>query len=164
MKLVDKTAEAHRVREAEVRDSLRRRTASEEKEVQVNWGSASGDLGHKLALARSMLGKGDRVRVVFAPKQGEKKDKTTAEMKQDIIQSYEGPLGEVGKRWREDAVKGKMVTCYWNPEGKVKEEVKAKVIEGEVEKKKEKEEKKEARRRKDDERRKAAEERKGQEG
>ena len=164
MKLVDKTAEAHRAREAGVRDSLRRRTASEDKEVQVHWGSASGDLAHKLALARSMLERGDRVRLVFAPKQGEKKDKTNAEMKQGIMQSFERPLEEVGKRSREDAVKGKMVICYWDPEGKVKEEVKAKIIEGEVEKRKEKEEKREARRRKDEERRQAAEERKRQEG
>jgi len=52
-----------------------------------------------------------------------------------------------------------MVICFWEAEGSVKEVVKAKVLEGEVEKRKEKEERKEARRKKDKERRQLAEER-----
>lgn len=162
VKLVDKAIEAARTREAEARESIRRRTAAEEKEVQVSWGSASGDIGHKIALAKSLLERGDRVKLLFAPRQGERKDKTTPEAKKGIVQDFEEALEEVGRRWKEDTVKGKMVTCFWEAEGSVKEVVKAKVIEGEVEKRREREEKKEARRKKDEERRLRGEERKKQ--
>ena len=162
VKLLDRTAEAQRARESDARDSLRRRTAADEKEVQLHWGSASGDLAHKVAQARSLLERGDRVRLILAPKQGERQDKTTTARKQEIVRDVEGQLGEVGKKWKEDTVKGKMVVLFWEAEGSVKEVVKAKVLEGEVEKRREKEEKKEARRRKDEERRMAAEEKKRQ--
>ena len=161
VKLLDKQVEAARSREAEARESIRKRTAAEEKEVQISWGTASGDVQHKVALAKSLLERGDRVKLVFAPRQGgERRDKTTVSDKQGMLNEFEGVLGEVGKKWKEDTIKGKMVACFWEAEGSVKEVVKAKVIEGEVEKRKDKEERRESRRKKDEERRRAAEERK----
>lgn len=162
VKLIDKSLEAQRSREAHARESIRQRTVAEEKEVQVSWGSASGDLGHKIALARSLLEKGDRVRLVFAPRQGGKRDKTGEDVKERILRDFEEALMEVGKKWKEDTEKGKMVSCFWEAEGAVKEVVKAKVMKGEVEKRMEKEERREARRKKDEQRRLKGEERKKQ--
>ncbi|KAG6333083.1 hypothetical protein ID866_6007 [Astraeus odoratus] len=41
------------------------------KEIQLTWGTASGDISHKLAKARSHLEKGCKVDVVFAPRKGQ---------------------------------------------------------------------------------------------
>jgi len=121
--------------------------------VQITWGAAAADLTHKMTQAKSLLEKGDRVRIVFAPRQGERKDRTTGEVKAGIVRSFEEGLGEVGKKWKEDSIKGKMVMCFWEAEGAVKEVVKAKVMEVEVEMR-------EKRRMKDEKRRRVGEERK----
>jgi len=160
VKLLDQSVEAARAREADARESIRRRTAAEEKEVQITWGAAAADLTHKMTQAKSLLEKGDRVKIVFAPRQGEGKDRTTGEVKAGIVRSFEEGLGEVGKKWKEDSIKGKMVMCFWEAEGAVKEVVKAKVMEVEVEMRREKADKREKRRMKDEKRRRVGEERK----
>ena len=163
VKLLDKVEEYRKTRESEAKATLRKRTAAEEKEVQISWASASGDVAHKIDQARTIIERGDRVRLVFAPRaSGPNRDKISEAKKTEMVKEFEGALGEVGKKWKENEAKGKVMACFWEPEGTVREEVKAKVIEDEAGKKKERDERKESRRRKDEERRRQAEEKRVQ--
>ncbi|WVR04507.1 hypothetical protein IAU60_001511 [Kwoniella sp. DSM 27419] len=155
VKLVDKVEERKKEREAEEKAKVKKRMAMEEKEVQVSWQSAKGDLDHKLGLAKSLLEKGDRVQVVFANR---KRGEAVAETKRaQITASFDEVLGQVGKKWKEDDRSKGLWVLYYNPLESTRNEVQNKVKEQENAKRKEKEEKKEARRRKEEERRLKAE-------
>jgi hypothetical protein len=122
----------------------------EEKEVQVSWASASGDLKHKCAQARGILEKGDRATVIYAAKAGS--DKVSQGVQGEITAMFERELEEVAVRWKEDEKSKATWIQFWGPMAKVREERRAKVEEEEVGKKKERDEKKEARRKKEEER------------
>lgn len=129
---------------------MNRKTAIEEKEVQVSWASAIGDLKHKAALAKGILERGDRATIICAPKAGS--DKVSTEHQVEITMMFEKELEDVGIRWKDDEKSKGTWIQFWGPVAKVREERKAKVQEEEVGKKKEKEEKKAARRKKEEDR------------
>ncbi|EAL20718.1 hypothetical protein CNBE0830 [Cryptococcus deneoformans B-3501A] len=146
VKLVSKAEERDREKEKEEKSKVKRKISMEEKEVQVSWQSAKGDLGHKLEMAKGILEKGDRVQVVFANRR----------------RAEPGILEEVGKKWKEDDKNRGLWVLYYNPLDSVRQEVEKKVLEAEQAKKEEKEkakqEKLEARRKKEERRRQRAEE------
>ncbi|WVQ97912.1 hypothetical protein IAU59_005029 [Kwoniella sp. CBS 9459] len=155
VKLVDKNEERRTEREREEKAKLKKKMAMEEKEVQVSWQSASGDIKHKLDLAKSLLEKGDRVQVVFANrKRGEN---VPDPKKNEIIASFDEVLGAVGNKWKDDSRSKGLWVLYYNPLDSTRSQVQSKVRQAENDKRKEKEEKKEARRRKEEERRAKAE-------
>jgi translation initiation factor IF-3 len=150
VKLLNKEDIRQKVRKAEVKAKLNRKSAVEEKEVQVSWASASGDLKHKCAQARGILEKGDRATVIYAAKAGS--DKVSQGVQGEITAMFERELEEVAVRWKEDEKSKATWIQFWGPMAKVREERRAKVEEEEVGKKKERDEKKEARRKKEEER------------
>ncbi|WVF69867.1 hypothetical protein IAT40_004648 [Kwoniella sp. CBS 6097] len=155
VKLVDKIEERRKERESEEKAKLKKKMAMEEKEVQVSWQSAQGDIKHKLDLAKSLLEKGDRVQVVFANR---KRGETVPDPKKnEIIASFDEVLGEVGNKWKDDSISKGLWVLYYNPLESTRSQVQNKVRQAENDKRKEKEEKKEARRRKEEERRAKAE-------
>ena len=160
VRLLDIEAERQKERDAAVAAKLRRKTALEDKEIQVSWSSASGDLAHKLALARGILERGDRVELVCAPRAGNR-DKIALSRQEEVFDSF-ASLEDVGVKWKEDEKKAKVWIAYWRPREALRNELRAKVVEGGLQKRQEKEEKKAARRRKEEERaRKAVERRSG---
>lgn len=155
VKLLNKEDERAKLREAETKDRVRRKFAIEEKEVQVSWNSAVGDLRHKLDIARGILEKGDRVQLVFAPRSGGGGgggNEVGQGRKDEIIRMFEEGLSGVGGKWREDERTRLTVVCYWQAKDAVRNERRKQVLEAEEEKRKEKEERREARRRKQEER------------
>ncbi|KAK1922684.1 hypothetical protein DB88DRAFT_495959 [Papiliotrema laurentii] len=141
-------------------EATRKKIAASEKEVQVPWSAADGDLQRKLDLAREVLGHGDRVTIVFAPKAGGQNKKIDRGRMQEVVQVFEGALDAVGVKWRADEVTPKVRTLYYDPKGDVRKDAERRLNEHTREQKKASEEKKEARRRKDEERRRKSEERK----
>ncbi|WWC67759.1 uncharacterized protein I206_101671 [Kwoniella pini CBS 10737] len=155
VKLINKVEERQKERESEEKARLKKRMSIEEKEVQISWQSAQGDLLHKLNLAKSLLEKGDRVQVVFANrKRGENIGENK---KQEIISTFHEELEQIGKKWKDDEIKGSIHVLFYNPLETTRNQVQNKVKDQENAKRKEKEEKKEARRRKEEERRAKAE-------
>jgi hypothetical protein len=183
VRILDNAVEKEKARHLEARLKLTRKAAAEDKEVQVSWGSAVGDLKHKASLARGILERGDRATIIFAAKSGGAGISftgTTADgaagssatgvggggggvsvkrdQKERVIQVIEEALSEVGVKWANDEVRKGALVQRWQPEKKVRAERRQKVQNEEVEKRRDKEEKKEARRKKEEERRKRAEE------
>lgn len=160
VKLVNKAQERDRAKEKGEKSKVKRKISMEEKEVQVSWQSAKGDLGHKLEMAKGILEKGDRVQVVFANRR--RAEPINERQKEEIVAMFEGTLEEVGKKWKEDDKNRGLWVLYYNPLDSVRQEVEKKVLEAERAKKKEKEEAKqeklEARRKKEERRRQRAEE------
>ncbi|WWC59268.1 uncharacterized protein I303_101818 [Kwoniella dejecticola CBS 10117] len=155
VKLINKLEERKKERESEEKARLKKRMSIEEKEVQISWQSAQGDLLHKLNLAKTLLEKGDRVQVVFANR---KRGENVGESKKnEIIGTFHEELEQVGKKWKDDETKGNIHVLYYNPLETTRNQVQNKVKDQENAKRKEKEEKKEARRRKEEERRAKAE-------
>ncbi|WRT64959.1 uncharacterized protein IL334_001900 [Kwoniella shivajii] len=156
VKLINKVEERKKERESEEKIRLKKRMSIEEKEVQVSWQSAKGDLSHKLELAKSLLEKGDRVQIVFANRK--KSESISDPKKQEIISSFDTELdGVVGKKWKDDDKNKGLWILYYNPLESTRNQVQSKVKDQELAKRKEKEEKKEARRKKEEERRLKAE-------
>ncbi len=54
-------------------------------EIQISWESAEGDVKHKIARAKSVLEDGDRVKLVFAHKQGSEMSKLSGKSLQATI-------------------------------------------------------------------------------
>jgi translation initiation factor IF-3 len=157
VKLVNLEEERIKLREAEAKDKLRRKAAAEEKEIQISWASADGDIAHKIDLARSIVEKGDRVQLVFAPRSGGGQAAEVSKSRKDeLVSLFEEKLGEVGTKWRDDERTKSTLLEYWQATEEVRVEKKQKLTEKEMEKRKEKDEKKEARRRKEEERRRKA--------
>lgn len=169
VRILDNAAEREKARHAEARLKLTRKAAAEDKEVQVSWGSAVGDLKHKAALARGILERGDRATIIFAAKSGgagisytgtgeEGAAPAKREQKERVIAVFEEALEDIGMKWTDDEVRKGALVQRWQPEKKVRAEIRQKVQNEEVEKKRDKEEKKEARRKKEVERKRRAEE------
>lgn len=181
VRILDNAAEKEKARHAEARLKMTRKAAAEDKEVQVSWASAVGDLKHKAAVARGILEKGDRATIIFAAKSGGAGvsftggaagddasaasgggegggSKTSRDQKARVVAVIEEALEDVGVKWTEDEVRKGALVQRWQPEKKLRAERRQKVQNEEVEKKRDKEEKKEARRKKEEERKKRAEE------
>lgn len=157
VKLLSREEERAKQRLAEAKERLRRKAAAEQKEVQISWGSADGDVMHKVDIARTILERGDRVQLVFAPRSGGgQAAEVGKQRKEELVTLFREALADVGMKWREDEVTKTTVVEYWQAQEGVRVEKRQKMTEKEVEKKKEKEEKKEARRRKEEERRRKA--------
>jgi translation initiation factor IF-3 len=82
----------------------------QQKEVQLTWGVADGDLSHKLNKVRQELEKGNKVDLVFAPKAGTKAPSPVA--RQGRMESAMRMLGDVAKEWKERETKGLVVVIF----------------------------------------------------
>ncbi|TXT09113.1 hypothetical protein VHUM_02587 [Vanrija humicola] len=160
VKIINIEEDKARQREYEARVRLSRRMAIEDKELQVPWHAAVGDLQHKAATARSLIEKGDRVQLVFARRAGGSKTRWVSdEEKEQIVALFADTLSPVATRWKPDDRSRKAIwVSYWQPLESIRTEVRQKVLEGIVDKRKEAIDKKEERRlREQEKRRKAAE-------
>jgi translation initiation factor IF-3 len=85
-------------RRAKENRARRKANRMEQKEVQMTWGVAPGDLIHKLMKVRRELEKGNRVELVYAPK----KDQTlpTRREMEDKVQETVDLLADAGQEWR----------------------------------------------------------------
>jgi hypothetical protein len=152
VKLVDLAVEAEKAKLLEIKLKMNRKTAFEEKEVQISWASADGDLQHKLDIAKGFLERGDRVNLVFAPKASGSPAEVSQARKEEMISFFEEGMQEHGVTWRERETTKTTDVIYWQAKSDIMKEKKVKVSEAELEKKRLKEEKKEARRKKEEER------------
>ncbi|KAL7421094.1 hypothetical protein Q5752_003978 [Cryptotrichosporon argae] len=156
VRVLDLKDESAKSRAHETKLKLSRRLAPEDKEVQVSWGAAGGDLAHKAAAARDALARGDRVTLIFAPRAGQ--PEPAPRRRAEIVKMFEDALEHVGQRWRDDEAKGAMLVGKWKSKDEGSVDRKKKVVDGQAEKKKAKQEEKEARRKKEEERARKAEE------
>jgi translation initiation factor IF-3 len=152
VKLIDRAEEAEKAKLLEIKLKMNRKTAFEEKEVQISWASADGDLQHKLDVAKGFLERGDRVNLVFAPKASGTPTEISQSRKEDMIAFFESGMQEYGTTWRDRETTKTTDVIYWQAKSDIMKEKKVKVSEAELEKKRLKDEKKEARRRKEEER------------
>jgi hypothetical protein len=155
-------------REAQMKDKAahdkakkRRARAMETSEVQVSWESATGDLEHKVAVAKAILERGDRLELVFAHKKGAAQHTLLSgskleAAKQAALSMFAHELEGISIKWKEDLVTPKMTAMFYEPSRELRQEALKKVEEAEEEKAREKEKKKEERRRKEEERLKRA--------
>jgi len=109
VKVVDKKASYSRMKEQKARKKDEAKTR-EEKEVQMTWGVASGDLQHKLKKARQELQKGNRVNLVFAPKKGQE-SLTPAQMAERVQETVD-LLADVGKEWKVREAQGRTAVIH----------------------------------------------------
>lgn len=157
VKLINLADEADKARALEVKLKLNRKTAFEDKEVQISWNSADGDLKHKLDIARGFLERGDRVHMVFAPKgTGAGVPDIAQARKDEMLAYFDRGMEDLGMRWRDELKTKTSVVVYWQASSQVRQEKKIKVNEAELAKRKLKDEKKEARRLKEEERKRKA--------
>ena len=155
VKVLDKEEERLRQLKAEQKARARRKLAPEEKEVQVSWTAADGDLRHKAELARQMLERGDRVQLAFAPRQGDTR-RIGEDAKEAVVRVFEEVLDGVGARWRDDMKTKTAWVCYYGPDEKIRKAVRSEVEEREIKRKMDKEERKEARRKREEDKLKRA--------
>jgi translation initiation factor IF-3 len=77
---------------------LQAKQSIEEKEIQMTWGVARGDLAHKLNKVIEELRKGNRVELVFAPKKGQVvPTPRNMDMRVEEILDL---IKDVGKEWK----------------------------------------------------------------
>lgn len=152
VKLVSLAEEAEKAKVLEVKLKMNRKIAFEEKEVQISWSSADGDLHHKLDIANSFLERGDRVQIVFAPKNSGSPSDISQARKNEMISLFEEGMEEYGVAWKDKETTKTAVVLHWQAKSEIRKEKKEKVSEAELEKRRLKEEKKEARRKKEEER------------
>ena len=81
-----------------------------EKEVQMTWGVAAGDLAHKLKKAREALEQGNLVSIVYAPKKGQPLPTKTAMAER--IQYTNELLSDVGQEWKATEAQGHTTVIY----------------------------------------------------
>jgi translation initiation factor IF-3 len=93
------------------------RIQSAEKEVQVPWTSADGDLARKIESAKDFLKKGDKVSVIFAPRVGgnDAKNNVKPARKSEIQRSFEAALSELASKIRDDEIRPRSTTVFWRP-------------------------------------------------
>lgn len=161
VKVLSRQEEKRKDLEQQAKAKIRRKTAAESKELQVSWSSAAGDLAHKLSAAQGVLERGDRLELVFAKRKGGGQEQPiSAKRQKEIINMFETGLKDLGHKWREDDERPSGVrVAFWDSKGEVRNQLKQKVLDSEVERRKEKEEKKEKRRAKEEERMRKAKER-----
>ncbi|ORX39260.1 hypothetical protein BD324DRAFT_649343 [Kockovaella imperatae] len=133
-----------RRREADLKTA--KKLQIQEKEVQISWSAADGDIQTKLSQAKNHLAKGDRVLLIFAPRQGSKK-RALPERMEHIVGLFDKGLEDTAEKWKDDEFKGRVVTSHWQPLKTVAAALKNKVLEQEDNKARSKDEKKEQRKR-----------------
>lgn len=161
VKLVEKREAQLKMKATEDKARKRRARAMETSELQVSWESARGDMEHKVALARGILERGDRLELVFAHKKGARGQGLLAGAKleaarQAALELFETELESVGKQWKDPLVTQSMTALYYEPSKDLRDEVIRRADEADDEKAREKERKKEERRKKEEERAKKA--------
>lgn len=161
VKIINNAEEQQKERERQEKIKLSRRLAVEDKELQMGWGAADGDVQHKIETARGLLEKGDRVHVVFALRAsaGGKKQRIPDERRMQILEMFEEGVADVATKWKEDEQSRGLWIQHWTPKSSIATEARAKLLEETVSKKKARDEKKEARRLKEEERLRKAKER-----
>ncbi|KZT27071.1 hypothetical protein NEOLEDRAFT_1089957 [Neolentinus lepideus HHB14362 ss-1] len=107
VKLIDKN-EARKKRLAERKQALLNKR--EEKEIQLTWKIANGDLLHKLKKVRQELEKGNRVDLVYAPKKGQVLP--SPEEKDDIVRDTLRILEDIGREWKPREQAPRMTVVY----------------------------------------------------
>lgn len=153
VKIINLEEEREAEREREARIKLGRRLSVEDKEVQVGWTAAEGDMSHKIQLAKSILEKGDRVHITFAMRAnsaGGARTYMPDDRKKEIVQRFTSELETVGKQWKDQERTGSLWICHWQPLPSVSSGLREKVVASEVDKKRARDEKKEARRLKEE--------------
>lgn len=161
VKIVNNVEEKQKEREREEKIRLSRRLAVDDKELQMGWGAADGDVQHKIDTAIELLKKGDRVHIVFALRasSGGKKQRIPDERKMQILEMFEEGVADVAKKWKEDEQSRGLWIQHWAPKDSVATEARAKLLVEGVEKRKARDERKEARKAKEEERLRKAKER-----
>lgn len=81
-----------------------------QKEIQLTWGVASGDLIHKLTKARKEVEKGCRVELVFAPKVNQQAP-SSAKMEARINETVE-KIADFAREWMPRKVEGGIAVLY----------------------------------------------------
>ncbi|BEI94601.1 uncharacterized protein CcaverHIS019_0701730 [Cutaneotrichosporon cavernicola] len=165
VKIVNNAEEKRKEREHDEKVRLSKRLAVDDKELQMGWGAADGDVLHKIDTAVDLLKKGDRVHIVFALRSnsGGKKQRIPDERKMKILEMFEEGVADVAKRWKDDEQSRGLWIQHWTPKESVITEARAKIVVGGVEKRKARDERKEARRLKEEERARKSKERQAQE-
>ncbi|KAJ3553954.1 hypothetical protein NM688_g3348 [Phlebia brevispora] len=97
VKLVDRREEYRKQRDHADKAKESKKVTGE-KEVQMTWGVAAGDLAHKLKKAREALTQGYKVTIVYAPKKGQTFP-TKDEMREKVRKTVE-LLEDVGQEWK----------------------------------------------------------------
>lgn len=110
VKIIEKKA-AYEKRKEQKRRAKEVKRRNIQKEVQLTWGVALGDLEHKLKKVRSDLEKGYRVDLVFAPKSGHELPSPT-EM-QNRADKTVALLSDVAKEWKPRETRKTMIAIYF---------------------------------------------------
>ncbi|KAH9921498.1 uncharacterized protein BXZ73DRAFT_51807 [Epithele typhae] len=97
VRIVNQKAAYGRTRERRVGKALGRK--AEEKELQLTWSAAPGDIEVKLKKAHADLADGCRVTLVFAPKKGKWTDMSRTEQ-EEIVEGAVKQLEDVAKEWK----------------------------------------------------------------
>ena len=103
VKIISKKDAFDRQKERKAKMRAATKNEIEQKEIQLTWGVASGDLAHKLKKVRQELEKGNRVDLVYAPKKGQRLP--TPDEMEARVQETLGLLQDVGKEWKEREVR-----------------------------------------------------------
>ena len=138
-------------------EEARKRLVSADKEVQVSWNAADGDLAMKVRQARQLIEKGDKVNIIFARKAGGKKSIVKPERMQEILEMFNAALADIATKCKADDVRPKITTSYWEPIASVRSAAAMEATKHSQSNKSDRDAKKEARRKKDEERRLASE-------
>jgi len=89
----------------------------DQKEIQLTWGVASGDLTHKLKKVRVELERGNRVDLVYAPKKGH--PVPGPKEIQLRVQETVDMMADVGKEWKPREIERSVVVIHF--QGKTKQ-------------------------------------------
>ncbi|TFK56210.1 hypothetical protein OE88DRAFT_1731822 [Heliocybe sulcata] len=95
VKLVNKREARQRRLEARKQE---RTTKKDEKEIQMTWKIAGGDLSHKLKKVRQELEKGNRINLVYALKKGQQLP--TPQEKDNIVRGTLDQLEDIAREWK----------------------------------------------------------------
>ncbi|KAL4075619.1 hypothetical protein J3A83DRAFT_4077190, partial [Scleroderma citrinum] len=81
------------------------------KEIQLTWGTAAGDISHKLAKARLHLEKGFKADVVFARRKGQ--ELPTRKEMQARVEEVALELEDIAKEWKAREVTPTMTIMFF---------------------------------------------------
>ena len=113
-----------------------------EKEIQVPWTTADGDLKRKLDQCVEVLKNGARLTAVFAPKAGAKNRDLSTERMGKMVHTFDEELNKFGNKWREDDMRAKTWILYFDALPSLRQQAQAKFEQNMEASRKEKEAKK----------------------
>jgi translation initiation factor IF-3 len=99
VKIISKKDAFDRFKERKAKMKSTAKNEIEQKEIQLTWGVAAGDLVHKLKKVREELEKGNRVDVVYARKRGQRLP-SPQEMEARVQETL-GLMQDIGKEWKQ---------------------------------------------------------------